>query len=31
MWSKIEDAVHRQLTVMHRDIELNLIDDIIVI
>ncbi len=31
MWSKIEDAVHRQFTVMHRDIELNRIDDMIIV
>ncbi len=29
--SKNEDAVHRQFTVMHRDIELNRIDDMIII
>ncbi len=28
---KIEDVVHRQFTVIHRDIELNLIDDMIIV
>ncbi len=28
---KIEDAVHRQFTVMHHDIELNRIDDMIIV
>ncbi len=32
MWSKIEDAVQLlQFTVMHRDIELNQIDDMIIV
>ncbi len=31
MRSKIEDAVHRQFTVMHRDIKLNRIDDMIIV
>ncbi len=31
MRSKIEDAVHCQFTVMHRDTELNRIDDTIIV